>query len=259
MKYTFGTNTTAASRLEEISKFFNPLAGDIIRKNVSLTPEIAIDLGCGPGFTTKMVAESTQAKNVYGYDNSEEFLTFAETQYPKYTFIRHDITDIPFPYKADFMYCRFLLSHLKDPVNLINKWLTQLTDKGMLFIDELDHIESGNEIFNIYLSTNDALIKSQGADLYVGNSISRGKYVAGVIMNECHKLPVADCLAAEWFYPNTVSVWRNNPVIAALLSRARIEAISGILNEIMNLRSDQSSITWYMRRILSCSRSTILE
>ena len=56
VEYTFGTNSAAALRLEEIGKYFNPRAADFIRQFASGVPDIAVDLGCGPGFTTNMLA-----------------------------------------------------------------------------------------------------------------------------------------------------------------------------------------------------------
>jgi len=36
-EYTFGTSATAASRLEEIAKYFNPLATDLIQLVIDMS------------------------------------------------------------------------------------------------------------------------------------------------------------------------------------------------------------------------------
>lgn len=45
MRYTFGTSETAAHRLEEIAKFFNPLARQFIQGSLEQPVKVAIDLG----------------------------------------------------------------------------------------------------------------------------------------------------------------------------------------------------------------------
>jgi len=252
VSYTFGTSVKAALRLEGIAEFFNPLAADLIRQYVSNQTNIAVDLGCGPGFTTNMLATSTKAKNTIGLDNSAEMLSFAMSRFPKFQFVEHDVTKVPFPNAADVMYCRFLLSHLVEPVSLINKWITQLSQNGIIVIEELDSIDTENTLFNTYLSINSKLVQSQGASLYVGELLSKGRYDADVLFNDCNRLPVRDSQAASWFYPNTITIWRDDNVISDFLTSDEIDSISDSLYEIMNSDSNTSTITWYMRRIVLC-------
>ena len=110
MRYTFGTSAEAADRLKKIARFFNPLAMDFIKRYINKPVKIAVDLGCGPGFTTHMLKQATACKEIYGFDVSDTFLELAKKQYPEYNFIRHDVTSIPFPVNADVIYARFLLS-----------------------------------------------------------------------------------------------------------------------------------------------------
>jgi trans-aconitate 2-methyltransferase len=252
LKYTFGTSEKAIERLEEIAKFFNPLAHELIVKYLAKKPKIAVDLGCGPGFTTEMLATATNPSNAIGMDNSKDMLSFAKKRFPQYQFIKQDITRIPFQIKPDIMYCRFLLSHLMEPESVINKWLTQLTENGILIVEELENIQTKNKVFNTYIETNDKLVQSQGASLHVGKSISKGLYNVKVLHNDCHKLPVNDSQAATWFYPNTISIWKNNEVISKILNNDQITNISNELHEIMNSNSKVSNITWHMRRMVLC-------
>ena len=73
-RYTFGTSPAAAERLRSIGDFFNPIADMHIRRFVKTRAEVAIDLGCGPGFTTAMLAGATRCRDTYGLDRSGEFL-----------------------------------------------------------------------------------------------------------------------------------------------------------------------------------------
>jgi len=97
MKYTFGTSNKAASRLESIAEFFNPLARSLVREHANEAATTAVDLGCGPGFTTDMLSHATDCPEIYGLDNSQEFLLAARERFSRYTFLQHDATQIPFP------------------------------------------------------------------------------------------------------------------------------------------------------------------
>jgi trans-aconitate methyltransferase len=147
MAYTFGTTEAAARRLESIAAFFNPLAERFIGQFLRGSPRLALDLGCGPGFTTDMLARASRSQRVCGMDNSTAFLDMARTRYPHYQFIHHDVTVTPFPVRVDVAYVRFVLSHLTGPASLVNRWLGELTPGGVLFIEELEEIRTTVGVF----------------------------------------------------------------------------------------------------------------
>jgi trans-aconitate 2-methyltransferase len=135
MRYTYGTSQKAAERLEEIAGFFNPLAVQFIRNHLEKPAQSGIDLGCGPGFTTNMLAEALNCSNICGLDISGNFLSRAQSRFKQLQFIKHDITKTPFPVSGEIIYGRLLLSHLSNIVVLVNQWATQLPKSGTLFIE----------------------------------------------------------------------------------------------------------------------------
>jgi trans-aconitate 2-methyltransferase len=250
MKYTFGTGETAIERLERIAGFFNPLAAEFLRKHINRDIETALDLGCGPGFTTDMLYRTLKCKKVYGFDNSKEMLDYAKKRFNRCIFVFHDVTDLPFPIKPDIIYARFLLSHIKHAVDLVNKWINELKKDGYLFIEEVEDIDTNIEAFKKYLHINRGLVASEGATLYVGKILSAGDYDAEVIYNEKIYLPVSNSTAASWFYPNTVSIWEKENYVLKNFSREEKKHISNELLRILKENKDSSNITWYMRRFL---------
>ena len=250
MKYTFGTSSEAASRLEEIAKFFNPLASYLISQYMVSPPEIALDVGCGPGFTTDMLSHATKSRQTYGLDRSPEFLAIAKDRFPHCRFLQHDITDIPFPVAADIMYVRFVLSHLPDPVRIVNNWITQLKGGGILVIEEVEAVETEVELFRLYLSTNEALVASQGANLFVGRELGEGNYRAEMLLNDHALLPVPDSQAATWFLTNTRTIWKEDEFVLKQLNTTEIKKISNALMNIAESHEQQSHITWRMRRLV---------
>src|SRR5512138_3119422 len=123
MQYTFGTSQAAAARLEAIPEYFNPLAAELLGRYCPAAPALAVDVACGPGFTTQMLARATGASVTYGLDSSREFLDLARAQFPHCRFVEHDVTRVPFPVRADVLYARFILSHLAEPVEVVRRWV----------------------------------------------------------------------------------------------------------------------------------------
>jgi trans-aconitate methyltransferase len=255
VEYTFGTDSTAASRLADIAKYFNPLAADLIRRFVSNPRDTAVDLGCGPGFTTNMLGEAAGCHQTYGLDSSPEFLDAAAQQFSHCTFLQHDVTEVPFPVTADIMYARFLLCHLRNPLDLVATWVTQLKAGGLLFIDEIDGIDTDLEVFRTYLSMAEGIIATQGASLYVGSVLGTAEYEADVLLNEPSILPVPNWQAASWFFPNTQTIWNENRHVIEHLSPEERKTIGQELHRQKTRRDSQSDITWRLRRVVLRKRT----
>lgn len=250
-EYTFGTDNAGANRLEDVASFFNPLAAQFIQTHLDGPPcRTAVDLGCGPGFTTDMLAEATGCAEVYGLDNAPHFLQMAAAHFPDYTFIQHDLTQVPFPVQADVIYVRFVLSHLSDVVQMVNQWVTTLKPAGLLFVDEVEAVESEIAVFQQYLATNTGMIAAQGADLWVGATLAEGSYAADVVSSTCDVIPVANCQAATWFLPNTQTVWRTDDYVQAHLAPEEQQAISAEIARIKESGDERQQNTWKMRRLV---------
>ena len=249
-EYTFGTSATAASRLGEIAKYFNPLAADLIQRFASTPCDIAVDIGCGPGFTTDMLAAAANCRKAYGLDKSREFLEIATQQFAHCTFLEHDVTQVPFPVTANVMYARFVLCHLRRPLELVARWITQLNSRGLLFVDEIDAIHTDLEVFKTYLAMAEGMIAAQGACLYVGKALEGADWEADALVNESLVLSVTNRQAASWFLPNTQTIWNQNEYVLAHLSPKERDAIGRELHRLTATRASRSDITWILRRVV---------
>jgi trans-aconitate 2-methyltransferase len=186
---------------------FNPYSETFIKNYCPGNVESALDLGCGPGFTTAMLAGATGCNKVYGIDNSENLLAHASKLFPRYGFIRHDATETSFPGNPQIMYARFLLTHLQDIVSLVNRWIQGLPANGMLFIEECEAIETEIPVFREYIQVAADLIASAGGFLYAGKILLSGVYEAEVLCNEVAIIPAPNSIVAAWFYLNTTTLW----------------------------------------------------
>ncbi len=54
--YSFGETDLAAERLRVVSEVFDPTSEAFVSESVRGRPRLAFDLGCGPGFTTRLLS-----------------------------------------------------------------------------------------------------------------------------------------------------------------------------------------------------------
>ena len=250
MRYTLGTDRTAALRLEQLASFFNPFSRQFIQKHVTVPVGSALDLGCGPGFTTAMVAEATGCPNVYGLDSSARFLKAAADRFKQCRFLKHDVSRAPFPVRVDLIYARFLLTHLKHQTELVNQWVRQLNDKGMLLIEETDAIDTEIGVFKKYVQVTEGLIASQGGFLYAGRLLADARYDAEVVCNQPVSIPVPNGICASWYYPNTVSVWKREAYIKERVLEKERKAMAEEILGIQESGDNRKGITWTLRRLV---------
>lgn len=250
MKYTYGTSDLAAERLRDISQFFNAYAFELVRQFCRNDVDTAIDLGCGPGYTTYMLAGATRCRNAYGLDTSDRFLSMARERFPQHEFLKHDVTQMPFPISGQILYARFILAHLADAESIVDKWADELADGGMLFLEETDATETDVDVFKEYLQINEGLVASQGAELFVGKRLADIHLRHRLVLNEVNSLPVPNWQAAAWFYPNTITIWEEAEHIKERLSKQRRAEISQQIREIRDRKENKSNITWRMRSVV---------
>jgi SAM-dependent methyltransferase len=250
MRYTLGTDRTAALRLETLASFFNPFSRQFIQQHITAPVQSALDLGCGPGFTTAMIAEATGCPNVSGLDSSARFLKAAAARFTQCRFLKHDVSRTPFPVRADLIYARFLLTHLKNQTALVNQWVRQLNHTGILLMEETDGIETGIAVFKKYVQVTEGMIAAQGGCLYAGRLLADAHYTAEVVYNQPVRIPVPNCICAAWYYPNTVSVWKRDAYITERVSEKERRKIAEEIREIQESGDRREGITWFLRRVV---------
>src|SRR5579859_4118738 len=100
MAYVFKDTDLATRRLHVLTEVFEPASRAFLRDMAAGERHaLALDLGCGPGYTTRLVAEVTGCEQAFGMDASERFVARASTENASehISFVRHDLTQIPFP------------------------------------------------------------------------------------------------------------------------------------------------------------------
>jgi trans-aconitate 2-methyltransferase len=114
-EYLFGDSDIAAQRLKMLAGVYQESTRVFLQNAAgSAHFPLALDLGCGPGFTTRLVAATVLCDRVIGFDASAGFIEMARRDAnERLSFLQHDVTAVPFPCeRANLIFARFLLTHL---------------------------------------------------------------------------------------------------------------------------------------------------
>lgn len=267
MSYLFGDSDLAAQRLGLVASTFRPVSEEFLVEMVipdKEPPELAIDLGCGPGHSTRMISETVKASRTLGLDTSEHFISMAKDSASQgVAFAVHDFTQTPFPEgPADLLYSRFELTHFGDWKTLISSWSTQLRANGLLILEEVEWIRTGEPAFSIYLGMLESLMHSQSLDLYIGPRLEQMGQPPGLQKTESRvrRVPAPLRKAAMMFLMN-LWAWREEPFIQESYPPDFIEQIEMGLQELTEDPADliageefsdlspEAGIEWGMRQV----------
>jgi SAM-dependent methyltransferase len=217
-RYAFGDADLAAQRLHLLDRVFAEPSRSLLTVAASRRIRLAVDLGCGPGWSTRFLSETLRPLRLAGLDTSSSFLEMARVAGPPGTdWFAHDVTSVPFPTgPADLLHARFVLCHLPEPESVLRAWLSQLNLGGYLLTQDDQEIVARHPVLVSYEEMARSLVAARGADLWVGARLARFEAPEGFqkFVNTLyrHRVPVA--LAAQMFAMN-FAVWRDDPHITA--------------------------------------------
>jgi trans-aconitate 2-methyltransferase len=252
MSYLFQDTGRAARRLQILAGVFAPSSRAFMQDIVGRVPQLAVDLGCGPGYTTRLLVDTTRCVRAIGLDNSEHFLTLARRNATEcISFVRHDVTQVPFPIEqSDLISCRFLLTHLREPQSVIERWATQLRPQGLLLLEEVEWIQTERSLFRTYLDIVAAMLEHEANQLYIGPLLDKLQIGNGLRrrVSRVYDLPVSTVQAATLFYLNIQS-WKNQPFIQGHYPVSMIEQLEHNLRELVETSTSEGEIEWGLRQL----------
>jgi trans-aconitate 2-methyltransferase len=259
-RYAFGDGDLAARRLALLHDVYAPSSSALLTDAVTRSPALAYDLGCGPGYTTDMVADVTRAARTIGLDSSASFVAAATARHEEppaagyVEFAAHDVLALPFPAgPADLIFCRLLLAHLADPADVVRRWASQLTDDGVVVVDEIEWIETSHPLLRAHLRLAELMVAASGARMCAGPLLAtlsddRGSRNRGLRtrLTRITEIPVPTATAARLFGMNLAATG-DRPVTLALCSAAELATLrSGLADLTASTATGQ--ITWGMRQ-----------
>jgi trans-aconitate 2-methyltransferase len=243
--YAFRQTEAAADRLALVAELFGPVTSAFLREHAPGETELAIDLGCGPGHTTELIADVVRPCRLVGLDTSPLFLELGgERLGNRAALLEHDVTDTPFPAREPtLLYCRFLLTHQTAPTALVQRWLGELAQSGRLLVEEVESMDTDEPVFRRYLGVVERMLTARGHRNDIGPELAAFRPAgARVVCSRVAETTPDPRFAARMFRAN-LAVWADDPVAAG-----EADELAAELDRRIETAGDP--ITWRMRQIV---------
>jgi trans-aconitate 2-methyltransferase len=237
--YSFGDNRLAALRLEYLAAAFASSSERFLQAAKPSQVELALDLGSGIGAATALVRHITNAPFVAGYERSESFLAIARGQYPGLTFRKIDVLSPAYPDReADLIYCRFLLTHIHRPADVLNTGVQHLRPGGRLLLEETAALFSPVPALARYYDLLEQMQAHHGQETLIGKKLEAlaaavpGARATSVLV----EIPIAAAVMARLHAMN-LATWKTDPFMLQMHGLRALEDLEGELQAIAS-RSD---------------------
>ena len=150
-EYVLATGDAAANRLRILHNVYGPGARALLLR-AGIRPGMkVVDLGCGVGMTTQLLAELVgPTGEVVGVDYSaaqvEQARALLPAKFSNVRFVEASATDTGLPRESfDLVYSRFLLIHLQDPEAALREMQALLKPEGIFTVEDGDLTSASSE------------------------------------------------------------------------------------------------------------------
>jgi trans-aconitate methyltransferase len=171
--YTFGDSERAARRLALLARAYEAPSRRLLERFSPSGLDLALDLGAGPGHTTRLVHEASRARRTLGLEASERYLEQARANAQHgIEFLREDVTaPSPAVPPAELVFSRFLLTHVSDAGAALRAFRKLVRPGGLLLLQETAHLESSHPALARYYDLVGQLQAHYGQRLYIGQEL----------------------------------------------------------------------------------------
>jgi len=234
--YTFGDTDVAAERLRLLGRVFEPSSSRLLGSLGNPAGELAVDLGCGPGSTTRLLAEHVACERVVGLDQSERLLAQAtrEQASPRISFLQADVSAPPFPVPAaNLLYSRHLLTHLRQPAEIVRAWACAAQPNALLVLEETAFMTGEHPAFPRYYALVERMQAHYGQRMYIGRELEAATRCSEWSL-ESAEIAVAPLPAADMarLHSLNLSTWSSDPFAQANYDREELAVLGAELARI---------------------------
>lgn len=234
--YTFGDSDVAAERLRLLARVFEPSSSRLLAALGNPDGELGVDLGCGPGETTRLVAAHVATERVVGLEQSPRLLAQAtrEQANSRVSFLQADVSAPPFPLPAaSVLYSRFLLTHLREPAQVIRAWARAAQPNARLVLEETAFMTGEHPAFPRYYALVERMQAHYGQRMYIGRELSALASSAEWSL-ESSEIAVAPLPATDMarLHSLNLSSWSSDAFAQANYDRAELDALGSELTRI---------------------------
>ena len=233
--YTFGDTDLALVRLDRLADAYETTSRAFLRSVIPLTTTArprSVDLGCGPGNTTRLIAAMFRPSRLDAYDASDRFVAVARRRLAESTlesarqaYVHHDdVTAGSFArHCPDLVYARHLLTHVAEPAALLRRASRALAPGGVLAVEETAGLDNADPLFRRYYELVSALQAHYGQRTTIGRDLGTMASTNGMVVVDftirAHSLP-ATTMAA--LHEANISTWRHDPFARETFDRAEL-------------------------------------
>ena len=104
-------------------------------------PRVVVDLGCGPGNSTELLAQRFPTARIVGTDSSQAMLATARQRLPQLSFEQGDIAQWAPAEPVDLAYANAALQWVGDHPRLLPRLLSALAPGGVLAVQMPDNLD----------------------------------------------------------------------------------------------------------------------
>jgi SAM-dependent methyltransferase len=227
--YTFGDTPTAAQRLALLAEVYRPAALALLAEHAPASPAVALDLGCGPGHTTRLVHAATGAARTIGVERSPDYVAAARAAGGDgITFVEADVVsgELPVP-PADLVYVRYLLTHLADPRAALARWLRLLAPGGRLIVQETARLTSPHPVLGRYYALVSQLQAHYGQAMEIGSRLGElGEGLGAQVRHSGIRTVSPDAPSMARLHELNLRTWRHDPYVAENVEAAELDALA---------------------------------
>jgi SAM-dependent methyltransferase len=251
--YTFGDSDLAARRLALVAATFARTTRQFLLTRAGPAPAFAIDLGCGPGFTTELIRATVGPARLLGVDVSPSFVAAAAKRLAddRTRLLCADVLDLPLEVTdADLIFARMLLTHLRDPLAAIDVWRGRLSERGVLLLEEVDSIATEDPALAGYLDLQREMLAANDQVLDVGPRLDEGlREHPALRSNAVVELAVPAPVAARMFAMN-FETWRERPEVTEAREPEELTVLASSLERIAQGEAAAPPLTWRLRHLV---------
>jgi trans-aconitate 2-methyltransferase len=251
--YTFGDNDLAAERLRLLAAAYEPSSRTFIERLGREPPRVAVDLGCGLGYTTALLQAETGAALTIGLDSSSRFLARAWRRAPRgVAFAEHDITQVPFPAPpADLIYGRFIATHLPDADAALARWAAGAAPRGRLALEEVDSLAADDPTLTRYYALVEAMQAARGQRTYIGRDLAALPASSPWRVERADAVPIAlPAAVAARLHALNLRTWRRDPFIAATVDGEELARLGESLEALADGARTAAPVRWRLAQVV---------
>ena len=95
-----------------------------------------IEIGCGKGYYSRLLAERFPLCKIYGFDTS--YVKSADDNLPNLQFYNEYFTEKYSYLRPDVVICRHVIEHIQDPLDFLTKIRATISENTLLFLETPD-------------------------------------------------------------------------------------------------------------------------